>query len=242
MSPSGEATKRKRDRSTGARDRAVAVTRERILIAAEQLFSDKGIAAVSLREIGSHARQANSNAVQYHFGTKDNLVRQVFEFRAAQLEPVRSEMLALATQQRRLGDLRTLLQIICLPYLCVVGDDGRHNYAGFLAQYIVNSRLAGVPYPFDEPATNVPALRRARALLNERLSFLPEEMIRPRVQTAVQGFASMLVRYDSGAAGEHKVPLRALVVDTIEQLALGISASYRPEQRCSFEQQIPLFK
>ena len=49
-----------------------AETRERILVEAETLFAEKGYEAVSIREI-TGAAECNLAAVNYHFGTKQNL-------------------------------------------------------------------------------------------------------------------------------------------------------------------------
>ncbi len=53
------------------------VTRERILAEAEALFAEKGFEAVSIREI-TGAAACNLAAVNYHFGTKQNLYLEVF--------------------------------------------------------------------------------------------------------------------------------------------------------------------
>ena len=52
-------------------------TADRILDAAEQLFSDHGFAETSLRAITSYA-DVNLAAVNYHFGSKNALVQAVF--------------------------------------------------------------------------------------------------------------------------------------------------------------------
>lgn len=63
-------------------------TRNRILAAAENLFVDRGYAATSLREITAKAR-VNLAAVNYHFGSKQALVREVFERRLGPLNAAR---------------------------------------------------------------------------------------------------------------------------------------------------------
>ena len=47
-------------------------TRERILLAAQKLFSEKGFDATSVRDITTEAG-CNVAAVNYHFGGKENL-------------------------------------------------------------------------------------------------------------------------------------------------------------------------
>uniref|UniRef100_UPI0035C6F61D TetR family transcriptional regulator n=5 Tax=Nocardia seriolae TaxID=37332 RepID=UPI0035C6F61D len=54
---------------------AVTDARERIILAAEQLIAERG-PAVPLRDIAAAAGQRNNSAIQYHFGSRDGLVRQ----------------------------------------------------------------------------------------------------------------------------------------------------------------------
>jgi AcrR family transcriptional regulator len=70
-----------------------AATPERILDEAERLFAQRGVAGVSLREIGLAAAQRNNGAVQYHFGDRDGLVRAVFARRAGPIDHRRVELL-----------------------------------------------------------------------------------------------------------------------------------------------------
>jgi AcrR family transcriptional regulator len=51
------------------------VTRERILTAAERLFAEHGVSAVSNRQVAEAAGQGNTAVVGYHFGTKADLIR-----------------------------------------------------------------------------------------------------------------------------------------------------------------------
>lgn len=59
-------------------------TRTRILEAAEQLFAYQGFRETSLRAITSKAG-ANLAAVNYHFGSKDDLIQEIFRRR---IDPV----------------------------------------------------------------------------------------------------------------------------------------------------------
>lgn len=56
--------------------KADALTRARLLATAEQLFAERGFKAVTVREICS-AAEANLAAVNYHFGDKLGLYREV---------------------------------------------------------------------------------------------------------------------------------------------------------------------
>lgn len=82
-------------------------TRDRLLDAAEQLFAERGFAATSLRDLTAVA-EANLASVNYHFGSKETLLVEVFERR---LGPVNGRRLALldelesAAPDPRLEDL-----------------------------------------------------------------------------------------------------------------------------------------
>ena len=67
-------------------------TRDRLLDAAERLLAAKGFEATSLRDVTSKAK-ANLAAVNYHFGSKDALVRAVFERRLGEVNRRRVELL-----------------------------------------------------------------------------------------------------------------------------------------------------
>jgi AcrR family transcriptional regulator len=68
-------------------------TRTAILSAAERLYADRGFADVTLRDIVA-AANVNLAAVNYHFGSKDELIAELFVTRS------------LATNRERLNELK----------------------------------------------------------------------------------------------------------------------------------------
>lgn len=67
-------------------------TRQAIIDTAEKMFADQEIAAVSVRSILSEAG-ANTAAVHYHFGSKENLIAKVFANRANRVADERMQRL-----------------------------------------------------------------------------------------------------------------------------------------------------
>ncbi|MEZ0387194.1 MAG: TetR/AcrR family transcriptional regulator, partial [Verrucomicrobium sp.] len=65
-------------------------TREALLDAAERLLIEHGVAGVSTRAVIT-AANANLGAINYHFGTKDRLILEVF---ARRLRPLNRERIA----------------------------------------------------------------------------------------------------------------------------------------------------
>jgi len=67
-------------------------TRKRILDAAEALFTEHGFDATTLRQI-TGAAEVNLAAVNYHFGSKEELIREVFRRRLTWLNQQRLQEL-----------------------------------------------------------------------------------------------------------------------------------------------------
>lgn len=205
---------------TGRRRRAdtVAITRMRIMEAAERLFADGGIEGVSLREIAVAAGQKNIGAVQYHFGTKERLVYDMFEYRTQMFEPLRDAMLLKAEQENKLSDVRTLFEIVCRPHLTIADIRGKHPYSAFLAQYVVRSHLPGMPHPYENPEAHMPALRRVRYLLARCMPNVPADLLQLRFQLCKLMFLNALMRYDSGTPMMITRPLETVIDDTFRQM------------------------
>ena len=71
-----------------------AQTRTRFIEAAQQLFAERSIDAVSLNEITVAAGQKNRNALQYHFGNRDGLLQAIIDTRAERVQALRRDTLA----------------------------------------------------------------------------------------------------------------------------------------------------
>jgi AcrR family transcriptional regulator len=189
--------------------------RTRLILAGEQLFAKGGINGASMREIATHAGQGNHAAVQYHFGSREGLVRAIFDFRMDQMEAARGAMLRRAEQIGRLKDARTILEAILLPQLDLHDADGHHSYASFLSQYLLQSRS---PEFGNFSGAEPPNLTRALHLLRERVDYLPPHVAQRRLISISLMFLNILVRHhgsDEDAFGE---TFNQALEDTMEQI------------------------
>jgi AcrR family transcriptional regulator len=93
-------------------------TVERILDSAERLFAENGFSCTSLRAITADAK-ANIAAVNYHFGSKEELVRQVFQRKMAPVNKIRidkiDEVLRKADDEGRKPEVRELFEAFIGP-------------------------------------------------------------------------------------------------------------------------------
>jgi AcrR family transcriptional regulator len=142
-------------------------TRHRLIRAAEQLFAEHGINGASLRQVARDAGQANTGAIQYHFGDRQGLVGAIVGKHWRDSDPRRHALLdGYEGSGRR--DLRDLAAALVQPLAAKLSDpDGGRAYLR------ISAELYNRPIPFDEMVPDAhrgTSLRRWHALLSE---FLP---------------------------------------------------------------------
>lgn len=103
-------------------------TKDRILGAAEELFAQFGFTGTSLRQVTSRA-DVNIAAVNYHFGSKENLVNEVFRRRMDDMSAQRLSALKRAVEEHP-GELEPILAAFVEPALAVAQD--RHGGGAFV--------------------------------------------------------------------------------------------------------------
>lgn len=169
----------------------------RIIQVAESLFAQRSIHDVSLREIAERSGNGNNNAVKYHFGSRDSLIQAIFAWRVWQMEPIRGQGFAKAEAEDALSDIPTLLSLVCMPYLDLVDDTGRHTYAAFMAQYLLNERPAGIRHVADSRPDLAHNLGRILDRLYDLVGATSREEGDYRIALANLLFCNMLVLSDN---------------------------------------------
>lgn len=145
---------RRRGRRSGVRNNeAGQETRERLLDAAERLFAERGLDAVSVRDI-TEAAEANTAAIHYHFGSKQDLIAATLERRADVLGTRRAELLDELEGQADL-DLRSVVRALVRPTAELsTADEGGRNYVAFLAALGSHAELMPVVVGLFDPYTD----------------------------------------------------------------------------------------
>ncbi|MGM1063028.1 TetR/AcrR family transcriptional regulator [Saccharothrix sp. Mg75] len=120
----------------------VGATRLRILTTAERLFAERGLYAVSNRQISAAAGQGNNAAVGYHFGTKADLVRAIVRRHSARVDALRAEAVAAVAGSREVRDWVACLVRPLAAHLASLG--GPTWFARFSAQVMTDPAFRGV--------------------------------------------------------------------------------------------------
>ncbi|MGW2824322.1 TetR/AcrR family transcriptional regulator [Streptomyces sp. NPDC001443] len=211
-------------RSSGQRNARGEVTRQRILTAAERLFAEHGISAVPLRDIGIAAGQRNHAAVQYHFGDRDEVVKAIMEFRGADSEAKRADVVADLAVGDSPPTVVDVVRAFVRPLAIHLQPD--NHYLAFLSLYITEEGgyegLVGV-----RTGASVITLR---ALLSRLAPQIPEAVLDERWLTVMTSAVHALARYHS--AQRKRLPMPAeidvLVEDLVTFLGAGLVAAPTP--------------
>src|SRR6058998_1777638 len=93
-------------------------TRSRILDVAEELFGEQGLDRVSIRDITRTAK-VNLAAINYHFGSKEELIAAVFERRVVPVNEARLAALDKVEKSagKRIPKLEAILEAFIRPAL-----------------------------------------------------------------------------------------------------------------------------
>jgi AcrR family transcriptional regulator len=162
-------------------------TREHILDVAEQLFGERGIANVSLREIRIAAGARNTTAVQFHFGDRDGLLEALAQRHVPRIGARQQELWYFVESDRAQNNARRLVEVLVRPgaeYL-VLGPSER-------AWTKIMSELVAVPdMPLAEISSIAPGagIDAGRLLLVEMTKTMSIRIARERLFVA----AHMLV-------------------------------------------------
>src|SRR5579863_1398456 len=118
-------------------------TRALILDAAERLYAERGFGDVTLRDIVAEAG-VNLAAVNYHFGSKDELIAELFVTRGVATNRARlTELKAAETASNGHADIKAILRALVGPTLR--GCLGPDNEQSTAAHFMIRASIESVP-------------------------------------------------------------------------------------------------
>jgi AcrR family transcriptional regulator len=106
-------------------------TKNQIKAAAQLLFARHGVDAVTIQQIVAAAGQRNNAALHYHFGSKEELIRQLVVDGAAVLDARRQDMLREMAARGGPASIREVLLILMMPVIELGEDERWRGYIRF---------------------------------------------------------------------------------------------------------------
>jgi AcrR family transcriptional regulator len=115
-------------------------TRNQIKAAAQMLFARHGVDAVTVQQIVAAAGQRNNAALHYHFGSKEELIRQMVVDGASVLDERRQGMLRELEARGEPATIREVVLVLVMPVI-ELGEDGRwRGYIRFTSSLQASDR------------------------------------------------------------------------------------------------------
>lgn len=169
-------------------ERSAESTRARLVAAAEQLFADNGIDAVSLREINRAAGAKNAIAVQYHFQDRAGIVRAVLDKHRPDIEARRHAMLD-QVEADGAADLRALAAALVRPAAAKLADpNGGPYHLQIWAELVNRPRPRREASSDDDPGSSIHRWRMlVRPLLDAEAARLHRRFTAIRFSAAELG-------------------------------------------------------
>ncbi|MGW5071841.1 TetR/AcrR family transcriptional regulator [Rhodococcus sp. NPDC004095] len=194
---------------TARRGRYSAGEETRVLLVetAERLFAQRGYEGVTLAEIRSTAGQNNASVISYYFGSKENLLRAVFEHRLPAIGADRDALVRRMSAGARRLTLREALWGFVQP----LADSLRkgNHYVGLLDR-LIETDLLGDAFKSADPTMTASGMAIDRAL-QAALADVPEELRRPRISMVYESALRTLARYDRAGGAPSRAELSTLV-------------------------------
>jgi AcrR family transcriptional regulator len=117
-------------------------TKSQIKAAAQLLFARHGVDAVTVQQIVAAAGQRNNAALHYHFGSKEELIRQLVVDGAAVLDERRQGMLREIDARGGPSTIREVLLVLVMPVIELGNDERWRGYIRFTSSLQASDRKA----------------------------------------------------------------------------------------------------
>jgi AcrR family transcriptional regulator len=151
-----------------------AATKALVFCAAERLFALQGFQSVSVRDITA-AAGVNLASVNYHFGSKDALLNDIFRRRTAELNRERAKLLHEANDRHQgAPPVRDILNALMTPPLRWLAPGHERRIS---LQFLIRARGEGTDEMRQTLRTDVSHLKRfSDALLAALPQLAPEDV------------------------------------------------------------------
>jgi len=183
--------------------------RDRLLDAAEEVCAERGVAALSLREVQQRAGQRNKSAAAYHFGSRHGLLCALADRRLGPIDAGRRALLDQIAAEGRDDDVRALVEVLVLPMASVI-EEGRTHWAGFLAQTVADPMLSELITQRAGAGAFREMIERLVAIMQARL---PHPLPTLRINHIISLTIHRLADFESGRSIATKDDLVADLVD-----------------------------
>ncbi len=177
---------------------------EVLLRAAERLFAEHGLEAVSTRMISREAGQKNHSALQYHFGNRDGLIEAILDCRVTPINQERLRRLNVLKISSVSVSVRQLTEVFVAPFAEELLKPSKDCcYVSLLAQLYAYRKGREL---FGKNKERTRALHEITSLMIKALSPLPLAVVHLRLQLLGRQTMTAVAEWDE-ARRAHAIEL-----------------------------------
>jgi AcrR family transcriptional regulator len=212
-------------------------TREHLLDVAEQLFGERGVANVSLREIRLASGARNTAAMQFHFGDRDGLLEALTVRHVTRIGRRQEELWEAIVANGATEDPGRLVDVLVRPLAeCLTLGPGERSWVKIMGE------LAAAPdVPLNKmiPITPAAGVEAGRALYRLMKATIPERVASERIFVAARIVVYMCAdraRFeDDPVAKRRTIPVKLFSENLVDMvcgaLFAPVSSPARPRSR-----------
>jgi AcrR family transcriptional regulator len=193
---------------------------------AERLFAERGLEAVSLRDVSKAAGQRNHSAAQYHFGDRRGLVAAVYEHRMRHVNERRHAHLTALREAGGIDDLRAFVEAVLVPLIEVVAEAD-----GWYARFLARTRWDPTAWEVVESLAVSASLQEAVRELVPALRDLPPAVRRHRLDQVVTLTIGTIAGWEGAPSrGEKRLSQALLTTELVATAVALLTAPYEPSR------------
>lgn len=224
------------DESLNRKERRSLETRQRLLFAAEKLFAEEGVGAVSMRQINSAAEQKNNSSLHYHFGSREAIMEAILDYRMSTAGRRRTKLLSDLMAEGGEPNLRALVHVAIWPLAEQLLTENQPNYfVRYLAQL---HRLPQFDAWLLVRHRNRESLVRVYLKLMRLIEGLPRPIVHTRAIIGLRNAIYMLADLDRLIVERHSSMrdemVRFYARDLIDMLSVSLTAEMSPATKTAY--------
>jgi AcrR family transcriptional regulator len=204
-------------------------TREQIINAAELLFAERGLLAVSLREINVAAGQRNTAALHYHFNGRAGVVSAIAAKHLPRIDARQHDLLVKLVESGEDEDLRSLVDAVLRPQVeyLELGPSER-AWVKIAASWVARPAVTNSDMNSAGTTTGRDLRRRWIQLLRRDMpTLLARERVLMTYTAALHGLADRARSLDSDT-DRASVPAAAFAANLCDMVCGALTAPVSP--------------
>lgn len=190
--------------------------RSALIETAERFFAERGIEAVSLRDVSAAAGQRNHSAAQYHFGDREGLVAAVYQARMSIVNARRRQYFDEIDAAGRSHEVTALIEALIVPLVDVVAETN-----GWYGRFLARSRWDAFAWRVLEDLPAATSYRQVVDRLAEAIGGLPPQVRHSRIEQLLTLGVGTIAGWES--ALHHGAPRLSPATLAAELVVTGVA-------------------